>query len=217
MQSKNAKIKLIHMAEKNETAEQKLLKMIESSSGAPGASVSAKAQKKSGFDFYSLLRGVNGLLMLGVVAVIVFFANEVTVGLKFMSNNIEIPGLGGSASRSSVKNVELAKVRPLAEYLKALEQRNIFAPYEEVVKTEDGETVVKKSKLTDSLRLVGIAWLDSIESASAMIEDTEKKMTYFLMRGDKIGDLTVKTIYADSVKMGYQGEEIMIKYEKSQM
>ena len=51
---------------------------------------------------------------------------------------------------------------------------------------------------TKDLKLVGISWLDSAESASAMIENTQSGVTYFLKSGEQINSVTVKQIFADS-------------------
>jgi hypothetical protein len=205
------------MMAKKETAEQKLLKMIETSSSSTGDVPAKKQQKSGGFNFYALLRTLNQILMLVSVGGVVFCVNEVMAGMNYMSRAVDVSAGMSSNGASAKKDFGLPKTVPVDSYLSVVKKRNLFLPYEEMVKVVDGEVVQKKSKLTDQLKLVGISWLDSVESASAMVEDTEKKMTYFLMKGDKVGDLTVKTIYADSVKFGYQGEEIMIKYDKSQM
>ena len=115
----------------------------------------------------------------------------------------------------------IPKVQAVSYYASEVKRRNIFQPYEEKTTTGVVTTGISKDspivRKTKNLRLVGISWLDTVESASAMIEDTEKNMTYFLKKGEKMGDIIVKTIYADSVALGYENEEIIIKYDKSKM
>ena len=89
-----------------------------------------------------------------------------------------------------------------------------------VPETKSVETAPENRKivlLTKTFKLVGIAWLDTIDSASVMIEDTDKNVTYFLKQGEKIGDIIVKTIYADGAVLGYENEEMILKYDKTRL
>jgi len=206
------------MVKKEETAEQKLLKMIEASAPAPAASTEEiKVEKK--FSMLAIVKIANKILLLCVIASVVFLAFELKVGIesygKVIKVNIEKSSTRKDAAKSFVPNMP-----KLAAYLTRIKRRNLFTPYEKpVAKTsvkvsEDNRRIVQA---TQNYRLVGVSWLDSVKSASVMLEDTEKKVTYFLQAGEKVGDIIVKTIYADSVELGYESEEIIIRYDKSQM
>lgn len=206
------------MAAKKETAEQKLLKMMEASSGNPD---SEKTQKKVAKkeNFLTIIKTCNKIFIVGVILAALFLANEVKAGLDLMSKQINFsinPSM--SNQNSDLKNI-IPSIQRLSFYLANINRRNLFQPYEEevgkeVVEAETDRMIVRKTK---KFKLVGISWLDTIDSASAMIEDKEKATTYFLQKGEKLEDIIVKTIYADSVELGYKDEEIIIRYDKSQM
>ena len=205
---------------KKETAEQKLLKMIEVADGAPieSARTQKKVHKKQ--NLIGLIKTINKILFIGVIVAGLFLANEIVAGIRLLGQNPQF-----DAGQKNVANVAgeenpVPQAQRLSYYLSAVKQRNIFQPFE----TSATQSVVEVSsknariaKKTSGLRLVGVSWLDSIESASVMVEDVDNKVTYFLQKGEKIGDVTVKTIYADSVELGYENEEIIIRYDKSQM
>jgi len=111
----------------------------------------------------------------------------------------------------------LPSIRDLAEYISVVSYRNIFQPYErKVVKAQEEvpeemrgyERIVEQTK---DLKLVGISWLDTPESASAMIENTTTGITQFLRAGEKIKNITIKAIYADSVTLSYEGQEMEMR------
>ena len=106
---------------------------------------------------------------------------------------------------------------PISYYLNNVEKRNLLQPMEQkaiasVISSENTEI----SRKIANWKLVGIAWLDTVESASVMIEDTSANVTHFLKKGEKLGDILVKTIYADRAVLGYENEEIEIRYDKSE-
>lgn len=61
---------------------------------------------------------------------------------------------------------------------------------------------------TQHLNLVGISWSNDPD---AMIEDTRALRTFFVRRGQMIGEVKVQAIFKDKVVLGYDGEEIELK------
>ena len=224
-----------------ETAEQKLLKIIETTEAqekagapptAPGSNVAqqvADSVKGTGIPLPPLLssllaafkaqssgdkskmqlglREVNYGLML-VIALVAFFLFMDFLGqMRYASRKIklEIDSRAGARSDSFLPSMDDFK-----NYLETLSKRNIFQPIEEkeeskVTEVTDTRAITEKSK---DLKLVGISWLDTPESASAMIENTTSGVIYFLKTGEKVNELVVKEIYAESVVLTFQEEEL---------
>lgn len=202
---------------KKETAEQKLLKMIEASSGDAGAASRAQRKTSRQQDALSLLKTFNSLLLILIVGVAVLVGLEIKKGMDIMGAGIDIQAERGMTD--SMDGDKVHTVQKLPFYLAGVNRRNIFRPYDEqifadVSPVQELMTITRK---TENLRLVGISWMDRVESASAMIEDTEKQVTYFLQKGEKIGNIEVKTIYADSVELALENEEMILRYDKPQL
>ena len=207
------------MANPKETAEQKLLKMIEASAGhsaLPGQSKQKVAERRN---VLALVKIGNQVLIVGIFVVLFFLLAEAASGTRLLSKKFKFDAVRTSGQRTFGSDDSMPPVQSISYYLAGVNKRNIFVPYEEkkpndVVVTEQNRKI---AEVTANLRLVGVSWLDRIDTASVMIEDTEKKITYFLQKGEKLGDIIVKTIYADSAVLGYENEETTIKYDKSQM
>lgn len=206
-------------ANPKETAEQKLLKMIEASAGPSLVPSRAKQKVAKRRGLLAMLRVVNKVLIVGVFVSLFFLVSEVAMGARLLNKKIKFDSVNASGRKNYSVDDLIPTVQSAAYYMAGVKKRNIFVPYEEkkavdVVITEKNRRI---SEVTENLRLVGISWLDRIDTASVMIEDTEKKITYFLQKGEKLGDIIVKTIYADSAVLGYENEETTIQYDKSQM
>lgn len=207
------------IAKKAETAEQKLLKMLESSGGSGVAASPSEAKFNKKRSLLTVVKSINKILLLGVAVGCLFLVLEILSGMKLMNVAIDF-SIDETAQKREVNPLEsIPGIPSLNTYLAPLQVRNLFLPYEEP-KAVNAEVITEKNRAivdqTSNLKLVGISWLDTVDTASVMLEDKEKGVTYFLKAGEKIGDIIVKTIYADSAVLGYQNEEMIIKYDKPQ-
>lgn len=206
------------MAKKKETAEQKLLKMIEATSGV-GVAVKQKPVPRK-YNALTIIKTVNKVFYVSIVVCGLLFINEVRSGIALMGKDVQVD----VKSKKTAVKTDMANLIPdqpkVSFYLAGVLRRNIFEAYD-ASGVESAEGLGDQNQLLAqriaNLKLVGISWLDTVDSAKVIIEDTNKKETYFLQKGEKIGDITVKTIYADSALLSYQNEEITIRYDKSQM
>ena len=206
------------VARKKETAEQKLLKMIEASQSEGGVAVKQKRKTRKKQDALSFIKFFNLLLTLGVIVVIGLLGYELKNGMALVGQPVRFADKMDFSRRGMGSSDMLNVTQKLPYYLASVHQRNFFVPYEEQTKqTAKVDTITDLARKTKGLRLVGISWLETPQSASAMIEDTGKKTTYFLQKGESVNDVEVKTIYADSVELSYQNEEMMLRYDKPQL
>lgn len=190
-----------------ETAEQKLLKILETS-GTGGASTKTSAAQ-SGAKVRFSVKMLNGLLFVGVLVCLAVLGLEIQSGNQLLSKQVdfEVSPVGARAGEISEH-----KAKDISYYTQKISARNIFKPYEK--EQLDKVAVGAKPNLAKKMskyKMVGVAWLDLPESASVMVEDTTNGLTYFLREGEKLDDVTIKTIYTDRAVFGYENEEMTIK------
>jgi len=188
------------------SAEEKMLKILEKTQTASKPRVSKAVNKKT---FNIGLKQINPLLILVVICSIGYLVYQIQQGMQLLETEVVVEPNNHFSSSDVVLSIPRAK--SVEFYLSQLDQRNIFVPYEEKVA---GEAVASSDGLAVRMakyKLVGVAWLDLPESASIMLEDSESGLTHFLREGEKIEDVTVKTIYVDRVVFSYENEEIVFK------
>ena len=64
--------------------------------------------------------------------------------------------------------------------------------------------------LTKDLRLKGVVILSDPE---AILEDASSQKSFFVKKGDSVGELIVRTISNDSLTLGYQNEETTLRIQ----
>jgi hypothetical protein len=202
------------MAQK-ETAEQKLLKIIEatkkSQAAASGAGGTVAIAKKPAARIPFTSRQLNMVLIFATIMGLFYFLLELRNGLGLVKQDV-VFSVEDVLPQESLK-LFVPQIKSIAYYLDKMSSRDLFKPDE---KKEDGSSAMptEKAALEKKMfkyKVVGVAWLDVPESATVMIEDKSNSTTRFLKEGDKIDDVTVKTIFTNKVVFSYANEEIVIK------
>lgn len=155
------------------------------------------------------LRQVNLILRVLIVLLVVFLGVQIaTMGLdlKKASNLMLEPGKG--VAPEPEQNIELKNI---SYYLEKMGSRNIFTGKEppKAEPVQEGPVSAAENDRTKDFSLVGIAWGANPE---AMIEDTVRKRTFFVKRGQALdGSVRVVTIFKDKVILTIDGKEFELK------
>ena len=220
------------------TPEKQLLKLIEDPK-ADGMAAKAEKVKRKGLTFFSPgawlgrilffkkgagrwlkpgsprqfnIRNINKLLGLCNFMLIVYFVTNLSNSITELGKSPEL-----RLNIKEEKNQDIAPASSLLKaesfYLEKVRQRNIFSlekPKEGVKKpaSEFTPTTSVVVEMTQHLKLVGISWS---ANPDAMIEDTRALRTFFIKRGELIGEVKVEAIKKDSVVLSYKGEEIELR------
>ena len=162
------------------------------------------------------IREFNKIFILVLVVVGIFFVRDFIGGMKSSQQKLNFSVVEKVAQSS---NIVLPAVKDLTEYLSAIQRRNIFQSFQPKVEetppqAEAAAPVEVKPQINDmvkDLKLVGVSWLDSSESATAMIEDAKSGATNFYKMGDQVAGVKVETIFADRVILEHEGEKFDLK------
>lgn len=113
----------------------------------------------------------------------------------------------GSAGTST--STAANSLKPLAEYLAAVQQANPFGGAAAIIAPPvEQSTKHRLEELAQGLVVVGI---DRSANPEAIIEDTTQKRTYFVKVGDELNGMAVKEISTKGVIVSYEGEELLVK------
>jgi hypothetical protein len=191
-----------------ESAEEKLLKLMQKSSSPSVAKPSSSPSPKKKFKMSFSISALNKLLFLGIVICIAGLVYELRSGMALLSQSALPPSM--SKAETAAPQTALSAPKGVEYYLRPVNERNIFRPYvaKPVAKRAAAQDLAHRMS---KYKLVGIAWLDLPETATIMIEDPRKKDTFFLKQGEQLEGVTVKTIYTDRVVFSHENEETTIK------
>ncbi|MCM8782733.1 MAG: hypothetical protein NC828_06795 [Candidatus Omnitrophica bacterium] len=220
------------------TPEKELLKLIEDSKSNATA-VSAQAIKHQGLSLFSFgawlgrvsffkevfkkwcqsirphqldIKLINKLLGLFIFILAVYF---ITSLFSSLVNLKKMPYLEFKPQERTMlegaQEVSFLK-KSASYYVEKVRERDIFKMGAK--KTTVAATPPPKGpssriiEATQHLKLVGISWS---KDPDAMIEDSRALRTFFVKRGQMIGEVKVQAIFKDKVVLNYAGEEIELR------
>ncbi len=152
------------------------------------------------------IKAVNAVLFALTGILTLYYINGISVSL----NKIKNINLGSlmPLKDSAVVSKDASLLKPFSFYLGSVKSRDIFRMGQKIP-SESAEVISSKAaEASQTLKMVGISWSEQPE---VMIEDTKVGKTYFVKKGQMVGDFRVEAIYKDKVTLRYGVENIDLR------
>ena len=117
------------VAKKEETAEQKLLQMIEATSGPVAEPTKAQQKVVKKQSLLNVVRVVNISLMVTLVVVASLLALEIIKGITLLNRNLNFSIDEVAVKRAIDKTGSMPTAKGLSVYLVGVNRRHLFQPY----------------------------------------------------------------------------------------
>jgi hypothetical protein len=163
---------------------------------------------KTGKFYYFNVKTINISLGLVTFVLAIYFVTNLLISLVSLKKNLNLE-FKIAKSQHSIDSKVVSALKAASYYLEKIRARDIFKMGSR--KKEEEEVKVPSSKIigaTQNLKLVGISWSGDPD---AMIEDTKALRTFFVKRGQMIGEVKVQAIFKDRVVLSYEGEELELR------
>jgi type II secretory pathway component PulC len=164
---------------------------------------------RQGFNLAKLdVKVVNRFLGLLIALLLIYFLSSffyAVINLRKMPE-LESKISAGKVETDSPEASGLKKA--VSYYLDQVRQRDIFMMGSKKIAAVKPAPSAKDLEITASFKLVGISWSNDPD---AMIEDSKALKTFFVKRGEMVGDAKVQAIFKDKVVLSYNGQEFELK------
>jgi len=146
---------------------------------------------------------INSFMVVCVFILAFYFVNNIFRSFKRI-NNLEFRVSNELRQTQGAK--QISQLKEIPYYLEKIGNRDIFKMGPKELTPDINEVISSKAaEATANLKLVGIAWSDDPD---AIIEDTKQMRTFFVKKGQMIGEIKVESISKDKVVLRY-GEELI--------
>jgi hypothetical protein len=149
------------------------------------------------------IRGINAMLFFCIIILAAYFVNNIFASLEKINHlDFSLP----HSAKPSEKSQDSLRTKELVYYIDKIKQRDIFRMGPKPGPDAVAEVISSKAaEATKNLKLVGISWSDNPD---AIIEDNKGLRTFFVKKGQMIGEIKVESISKDKVMLRY-GEEVI--------
>jgi hypothetical protein len=165
-----------------------------------------KKWSKVGKSQSDIIKIINRLMYVGISLLVIYFAGNFSVSIINANKIPQVDFKVQSAIANSAGMSGISSIKPSSYYLEKIRQRDIFKMGR--INKEEEKQKVQIIELAKNFKLVGISWSDDPD---VMIEDTSSKRTFFVKRGQAIGDIKVQAVFKDKVILSYGKEEMELK------
>lgn len=139
------------------------------------------------------------IVIICVLITFVWLYNFINIGIKLEKRfkQITIDMVQPGQEEAKLPKIDVS----IDEAVTEIKRRNIFTF---LPSKEEAQAAVNIGLTLGNLKLVGILWSDNPQ---AMIENLKEQKTYFVSKGDRIGDIEIRNILRDKVIVGKGTEE----------
>ena len=203
--------------DENISPEEKLLRLIRKGKKSDDKNIQSqktpkkKTQEVKGRSSYILLDEAPFIKYLNAIFLFILCTLIGVFLLSFLFPPIQIPEnkvTDLDKSQVDIFGEDFARI-PYSEYKPAILNRELFGDrgLEDRSKDTTGQMKLEMNKMIKDLTLIGIL---AEEEPQAIIEDKKSKKTYFLKRGDFLGNLKLIEIYEEEGKIifEYEGDKV---------
>jgi len=156
------------------------------------------------------VKTLNIILGLWVFILASYFITNFLISVTHLKKTLNLD-LKTAKNAQQIDSQAVSSLKVVSHYLEKVRARDIFKMGSKKTQTDDAGVKAPSSKImeaTANLKLVGISWSDDPD---AMIEDTKLLRTFFMKRGQMIGEVRVQAIFKDKVVLSYAGEEVELR------
>lgn len=165
--------------------------------------ITDKKSTKEKKDAFINIKKINGLFIIVIVLLIFYFTWEQIL----FKQKLKVLPTGETQKVQKITNhPQIYTTLPdFSHYSEVIGKRDLFTASGRKMQLIQEDTTKKMQEMVKNLSLIGIVWE---HPPQAIIEDKGANKTYFLYKGDRLGDFQIKEIFENKVLLIYEGQEI---------